>query len=108
MAVATLNDTLLSMNLSAIHTPTTQCVGRRQNCHLQSAAQLAAQKQAEVEKINLRLKRLLGLFLDELIDRETFTAKKTKLMSQKKTLEEQKTVLWPGEPIGSNHSKNGF
>jgi len=61
-----------------------------------STAQLVAQKQAEVEKINLRLKRLLDSFLDELIDRETFTVEKTKLMSQKKTLEEQKTCLMAG------------
>jgi hypothetical protein len=35
MAVATLNDTLLSMELSAIHTPTTQFAGQWQNCNLQ-------------------------------------------------------------------------
>ena len=62
----------------------------------QSAAQLAAQKQTEIEKINLRLQKLLDSFLDELIDRETFTVEKAKLMSQKKTLEEQKTRLMAG------------
>ena len=62
----------------------------------QSAAQLVAQKQAEIEKINLRLQRLLDSFLDELIDRETFTVEKAKLMSQKKTLEEQKDRLMAG------------
>ena len=62
----------------------------------QSTAQLAAQKRAEIEKINLRLQRLLDSFLDELIDRETFTVEKAKLMSQKKTLEEQKTRLMAG------------
>ena len=36
-----------------------------------------------------RLQRLLDSFLDELIDRETFAVEKAKLMSQKKTLEEQ-------------------
>ncbi len=61
-----------------------------------SVAQLAAQKQTEVEKINLRLQRLLDSFLDELIDRDTFTVEKAKLMSQKKTLEEQKTRLMAG------------
>ena len=35
-------------------------------------------------------------FLDELIDRETFTVEKAKLMSQKKTLEEQKNRLLAG------------
>ncbi|MDE3067739.1 MAG: recombinase family protein, partial [Verrucomicrobiota bacterium] len=62
----------------------------------QSAMQLAAQKRAEVDKINARLQRLLDSFLDELIDRETFTAEKAKLMSQKKTLEEQKARLTAG------------
>ena len=41
-------------------------------------------------------KRLLDSFLDERIDRETFAAEKAKLMSQKKTLEEQKTRLKAG------------
>ncbi|TXT48536.1 MAG: recombinase [Limisphaerales bacterium] len=62
----------------------------------QSAAQLAAQKQAEIEKLNLRLQRLLDSFLDELIDRDTFTVEKAKIMSQKKTLEEQRTRLMAG------------
>ena len=62
----------------------------------QSVAQLAAQKRAEIEKVNLRLQRLLDSFLDELIDRETFTGEKAKLMSQKKTLEEQKSRLMAG------------
>ena len=62
----------------------------------QAAMQLAVQKRTEVEKINLRLQKLLDSFLDELIDRETFTAEKAKLMSQKKTLEEQKAHLTAG------------
>ncbi len=62
----------------------------------QSAEQLAAQRQAEIQKINDRLQRLLDSFLDELIDRETFAAEKAKLMSQKKTLEEQKARLKAG------------
>ena len=62
----------------------------------QSAAQLVAQKQSEIEKINLRLQKLLDSFLDELIDREIFTVEKAKLMSQKKTLEEQKNRLLAG------------
>ena len=61
-----------------------------------TAAQLAALKRAEIEKINLRFQRLLDSFLDEVIDRETFTVEKTKLMSQKKTLEEQKARLMAG------------
>jgi site-specific DNA recombinase len=62
----------------------------------QTAARLAAQKRDEIEKINARLQRLLDSFLDELIDRETFAAEKAKLMSQKKTLEEQKARLMAG------------
>jgi len=62
----------------------------------QSATQLVAQKRAEIEKVNLRLQRLLDSFLDALIDRETFTEEKARLMSQKKTLEEQKTCLMAG------------
>ncbi len=62
----------------------------------QSAAQLAEQKRAEIQKLNLRLQKLLDTFLDELIDRETFTAEKAKLMSQKKTLEEQKVAQAAG------------
>jgi len=38
----------------------------------------------------------LDSFLDELIDRETFTTEKAKLMSRKKTLEEQKAGLTAG------------
>jgi site-specific DNA recombinase len=63
----------------------------------QSAAQVAAQKRSEIEKINLRLQKLLDSFLDELIDRETFTTEKAKLMSRKKTLEEQSTALSTGQ-----------
>ena len=49
-----------------------------------------------IAKISLRLQRLLDSFLDELIDRETFTTEKAKLMSQKKTLEEQSSALSVG------------
>jgi len=52
----------------------------------QSAMQLAAQKNAEIEKISLRLQRLLDSFLDGVIDRNDYTAEKAKLMSRKKTL----------------------
>ncbi len=62
----------------------------------QSATQLVAQKRGEIDKINLRLQKLLDSFLDELIDRETYVAEKAKGMSQKKTLEEQSTALLAG------------
>ena len=63
----------------------------------QSAKLVAAQKRAEVEKINLRLQKLLDSFLDELIDRETYVAEKSKGMSQKKSLEEQGNALLKGQ-----------
>ena len=59
----------------------------------QSAERVAAQKRAEVEKINQRQQRLLDSLLDGLIERETFAAEKAKLMSQRKTLEEQIAAL---------------
>jgi hypothetical protein len=62
----------------------------------QSATQVIAEKRAEIEKINLRLQKLLDSFLDEIIDRETYVAEKAKWMSQKKSLEEQSTALSTG------------
>jgi hypothetical protein len=62
----------------------------------QFAMQLAKEKQAEIEQISQRLQRLLDSFLDQLIDRDTFTAEKSKLMRQKKTLEEQKDACMAG------------
>ena len=59
----------------------------------QSAIQLAAQKRGEIEKISLRLQRLLDSFLDNVIDRNDYIAEKAKLMSQKKSLEEQSNAL---------------
>jgi hypothetical protein len=57
---------------------------------------MAEQKRAEIERISLRLQRLLDSFLDQQIDRETFTAEKAKLMSQKKSLKEQSSALSRG------------
>jgi site-specific DNA recombinase len=62
----------------------------------QSASQVAMQKRAELDKINARLQKLLDSFLDGIVDREEYTAEKAKLMSQKKTLEEQKGRLAAG------------
>jgi hypothetical protein len=70
----------------------TERVKEERNQAAQSADLLAEKKRAEIQKISARLKKLLDAFLDELIDRATFTAEKAKLMSQKKTLEEQKTA----------------
>ena len=63
----------------------------------QSAFQLAAEKQAQIDEVNLRLQRLLDTLLDGLIDREVFKAEKSKLMSQRKTLEEQKASCQAGQ-----------
>ena len=57
---------------------------------------MAGQKRVEIEKINLRLQKLLDSFLDELIDRETYVAEKSKGMSRKKSLEEQCAALSTG------------
>jgi site-specific DNA recombinase len=62
----------------------------------QTAAQVIAEKRGEIEKINLRLQKLLDSFLDGIIDRETYVAEKAKGMSQKKSLEEQCTALSAG------------
>jgi hypothetical protein len=55
-----------------------------------------APKRGEIEKINLRLQKLLDSFLDEIIDRETYVAEKAKWMSQKKSLQEQSAALLTG------------
>jgi hypothetical protein len=59
----------------------------------QSSSVLVAQKRAEIEKINLRLQKLLDSFLDGVIERNDYTAEKLKLMSRKKSLEEQSSAL---------------
>jgi hypothetical protein len=62
----------------------------------QSARLMAEQKRGEIEKLNLRLQKLLDSFLDGVIDRETYVAEKSKGMSQKKSLEEQSSALLKG------------
>jgi hypothetical protein len=62
----------------------------------QSSLQLAAQKRGQIEKISLRLQRLLDSFLDNVIDRNDYTVEKARLMSQKKTLEEQTNACTGG------------
>ena len=62
----------------------------------QSAALVVAERRGEIEKINLRLQKLLDAFLDGVIERNDYTAAKAKLMSQKKSLEEQSTTLSTG------------
>jgi site-specific DNA recombinase len=62
----------------------------------QSASQETAKRRAEIDRINSRLQTLLDSLLDGLIDRDTFTVEKAKLMSQKKTVEEQKAAYAAG------------
>ena len=62
----------------------------------QSAAQVVAGKRAEIEKVNLRLQKLLDSFLDGVIERNDYIAEKAKLMSRKKSLEEQSSALSEG------------
>ncbi len=70
-----------------------ELVKKEKKENAQSAELVAAQKRTEIEKISQRLQRLLDSLLDGLIERETFTKEKAKLMSQKKTLEEQIKAL---------------
>ena len=49
-----------------------------------------------LEKINLRLQKLLDSFWDGIVDRDTYVAEKAKAMSQKKSLEEQRDALLRG------------
>ena len=74
----------------------------------QSAKLVADQKRMEIEKVSQRLQRLLDSLLDSLIERETFVAEKAKLMSQKKTIEEQITARSRTQKLGSNRSKIGY
>jgi DNA invertase Pin-like site-specific DNA recombinase len=63
----------------------------------QSAAEVIAEKRAEIETVNLRLQRLLDSLLDGVIERSDYTAEKSKLMSRKKSLEEHMTALSTGQ-----------
>lgn len=51
----------------------------------------------KVAQISTKQQRLLDSFLDELIDRQTYTHKKAELMSQKKSLEEKMSDLALGQ-----------
>jgi len=68
---------------------------RKNDAHASTA--LAAQKRTSIANINARLQRLLDGFLDGIIDREAYTTEKSKLMSEKRTLEEQCTALSKGQ-----------
>src|SRR5207245_1122648 len=62
----------------------------------QSSLAMAAQKRSEIEKINLRLKKLLDSFLDGIVERDIYVTEKEKLMGQRKSLEEQNSALQAG------------
>ena len=62
----------------------------------QSSAALVKEKRAEIAAVNARLQRLLDSFLDGIVERESYVAEKAKLMSRKRTLEEQNTALSKG------------
>jgi len=55
----------------------------------QSCFAFIQEKKEEIKRINQKLQRLLDAYLEQPIDRETYLEKKAKLISQKKTLEEQ-------------------
>jgi site-specific DNA recombinase len=62
---------------------------REKNGLSQESATVAAEKRAEIAKLNQRLQRLTDSFLDAIIEREIYTAEKAKIMSRRKTLQEQ-------------------
>ena len=62
----------------------------------QSAAQVIAEKRAEIQAINLRLRRLLDSFLDAVIERDKYTAEKTAIDGLKKPLEGNIAALSTG------------
>ena len=63
----------------------------------QSSATLAAQKRTEIQQVKLRLQRLLDSYLDGVIEREDYSAEKAKLMSRKKSLQEERDALAQGQ-----------
>ena len=71
-------------------------VKKEKQQNAQSGRLMAEQKRGEIEKINLRLQKLLDSFLDGVIDRDAYVAEKAKGMSQKKSLEEQSNALLKG------------
>jgi site-specific DNA recombinase len=65
----------------------------------QSSAAIVSQHRAELGQIQARLQRLLDSLLDGIVERETYVSEKAKLMSQKKTLEEQIAALEQGRNV---------
>ncbi len=55
----------------------------------QSCAAFVQSAREKIREINIKLQRLLDAYLEQDIDREEYRARKAKLMSEKKTLEEE-------------------
>lgn len=83
-------------------------VGVEKKQAAQSAARVMAGKRDEIDKINLRLQRLLDSFLEAVIDRDEYTAEKTKLMSQKKSMEAQIVTLSTGQADWIDPLQSGY
>jgi site-specific DNA recombinase len=64
-----------------------------------SSAVLAAQKRAEIDRIKQRLQMLLDSLLDGIVERDTYITEKAKLMSQRRSLEEQAKALQQGHAV---------
>ncbi|HWA85285.1 MAG TPA: zinc ribbon domain-containing protein [Opitutus sp.] len=62
----------------------------------QASGRATATKHAEIESVRARLQRLQDGFLDGVVERQDFVVEKAKLMSQKKTLEEQSSSISRG------------
>ncbi len=68
------------------------------NEHARSQAQ-TAELQTTIAQLTAKLQRLLDSYLDQDIDRETYTSKKAEIMSQKKGFEEKLSKLTLGQNL---------
>jgi len=72
----------------------------------QSCFAFVQKNREKIKEINSKLQRLLDAYLEQIIEREIYLDKKSKLMSEKKTLEEeiikfeQKQNDWLEPPLG--------
>jgi hypothetical protein len=63
------------------------------------SASLVAIKREQIEQLNLKVKQLVDMRLDGEIDAKTHLDRKAKIMSQRKTLEEQIAGISEGRPL---------
>ncbi len=68
-------------------------IARDQQAEQGLSKKLICMFQGDIANIISKLQRLLDSYLDQDIDRETYQAKKSELMSKKKSLEEKSTIL---------------